>query len=63
MNSCNECGRLASHCDCEVMTLDIYGTEIVPGEEYILNNFDEAIHKDNVISYFIERGLLIKKTR
>ncbi|BAK15818.1 transcriptional regulator/sugar kinase [Solibacillus silvestris StLB046] len=61
MNSCNECGR--HQCDCEVMMLDQYGTEIVPGEEYILNNFDEVIHKDNVIRYLIEDGSHQLKTR
>ena len=61
MMMCNECG---SHkCDCEVMTLDIYGTEIVPGEEYIENQYDEAIHKDNVIRYLIEDGTHQLKTR
>ena len=61
MQACNECSRF--ECDCEVLTLDIYGTEIVPGEEYILNNFDEAIHKNNVIRYLIEDGTHQLKTR
>lgn len=61
MNRCNECGR--SQCDCEEIMLDVYGTEIVPGEEYIENQFDEAIHKDNVIRYLIEDGTHKLKTR
>ena len=61
MNSCNECGR--SQCDCEVMTLDVYDTEIVPGEVHYESEYGEALHEDNVINYFIERGLLTKKTR
>ncbi len=52
MQACNECSRF--DCDCEVLTLDIYGTEIVPGE---------AIHKDNVIRYLIEDGTHQLKTR
>lgn len=61
MEICNECGR--SNCDCEIMTLDIYGTEIVPGEEYIENQYSEAIHKDNAIRYLIEDGSHKLKTR
>lgn len=63
MQSCPDCGRLASQCDCEVMTLDLYGTEIVPGEEYVVNQFDEALHRDNVIRYLIEDGTHKLKTR
>lgn len=63
MRTCMDCGRLASQCDCEVLTLDIYGTEIVPGEEYIENQYDEAIHKDNVIRYLIDDGSHKLKTR
>lgn len=63
MHTCMDCGRLENHCDCEVMTLDIYGTEIVPGEEYIENQYDEAIHKDNAIRYLIEDGSHKLKTR
>lgn len=61
MSSCNECGRF--QCDCEVMTLDVYDTEIVPGEVHYESEYGETLHEDNVINYFIERGLLIKKTR
>ena len=61
MRNCNECGRL--NCDCEEMLTDLYGTEIVPGEEYVVNQFDEAIHKDNVIRYLIEDGSHKLKTR
>ncbi|MER2048175.1 MAG: hypothetical protein ABTA23_08055 [Solibacillus sp.] len=61
MNSCNECGR--SQCDCEEMMLDVYDTEIVPGEEYLENQFDEAIHKDNAVRYLIEDGSHKLKTR
>lgn len=61
MQVCNECSRF--DCDCEVLTLDIYGTEIVPGEQYLINQFDEAVHKDNVIRYLIEDGTHQLKTR
>ena len=60
---CNECGRLPFDCNCDEMFLDIYDTEIVPGEEYIENQHDEAIHKDNAIRYLIEDGSHKLKTR
>lgn len=58
---CSECGRF--RCDCDEITLDAFDTEIVPGEEYYESEYGEAIHNDNVARYFIERGLLNKKTR
>ncbi|MER2039999.1 MAG: hypothetical protein ABS944_17785 [Solibacillus sp.] len=45
------------------MMLDVYDTEIVPGEEYLENQFDEAIHKDNAVRYLIEDGSHKLKTR
>lgn len=61
MNSCNECGR--SQCDCEIMTLDIYDTEIVGGEKYAENQWGEAIHKDNAFEYLLEYCNCKLKTR
>ena len=61
MNSCNECGRF--HCDCEVMTLDIYGTEIVPGEDYIVNQYGEIISMNNTIRYLLDDSTHQLKTR
>lgn len=63
MRTCMDCGRLASQCDCEVMVLDIYDTEIVPGETYYENTFGEFIHPSNLDKFAIEYGDLTKKTR
>lgn len=59
--TCSDCGRF--HCDCEVMTLDIYGEEIVPGEQYLVNAHDEAIHVKNAVKHLLEDGSHQLKTR
>ncbi|MGE7020447.1 YqaI family protein [Solibacillus cecembensis] len=47
----------------EEIFLDIYGTEIVPGEEYIEAGFGCAIHKENAIRYLLEDDSHKLKTR
>lgn len=49
--------------DRDELFLDIFDTEIVPGEEYYENEFGEAIHKDNVERYVVEEKILHVKTR
>ena len=61
MNSCNECGRF--QCDCEVMILDIYDTEIVGGEKHFENDYGELIHPSNLEKYGVEYWGLKLKTR
>ncbi|MER1957895.1 MAG: hypothetical protein ABS942_10970 [Solibacillus sp.] len=59
--TCSECSRF--NCDCDEMMLDIYSDEIVPGEQYLVNAHDEAIHVKNAVKYLIEDGSHQLKTR
>ena len=49
--------------DRDELFLDVFGDEIVPGEEYYENEYGEAIHKDNVERYVVEEKILHVKTR
>ena len=44
------------------LVLDMYGTEIVEGEVYYVNQYDELIHPDNLTKYAIDYCELNKKT-
>lgn len=48
--------------DSNELFLDIFDTEIVPGEEYCENEYGEAVHTDNIARYVLEEGILIKKS-
>lgn len=63
MSGCHECRRLVDDCDCDVMMLDKYGTEIVPGEQYIESSCGEVVHKDNAVKYLLEDVSMELKTR
>lgn len=43
--------------DCDEIFLDVFNTEIVPGEKYYENEYGEAIHKDNLHLFVLENGL------